>query len=125
MLLNVGNDQLIEDPTPEQIGRYLRDPPADAPFVILESDHERYVQATPAGDAFRVEWRQETLHRFMLAPADVAEQALLAFRRCDEPALETFPWRRLRPWNDPHRGFAIAAVIAFAILVLSLWAAWR
>ena len=70
MFLNVGDRERIDDPTPEQIAHHLRNLPADAPFLILNADDEQFIQTTPAGDVFRVEWRQEATQRFMLVPLD-------------------------------------------------------
>jgi hypothetical protein len=59
MFLHIGNGERIDNPTPEQIGHHLRNLPGNAPFLILNADDEHFIQATPAGDLFRVEWRQE------------------------------------------------------------------
>jgi hypothetical protein len=121
MYLDIGNRQCIDEPTVEQIEFHLRHLPAEAPFVILNADEEQFIQAIPAGDVFRVEWRQEAQHRFMLCPIDRAEQAFQAFRHWDETALNEFPWRRLTVFNDPYCRCMVIGLIALAILVLSLW----
>ena len=38
MYLVVGKHERVEDPTPEQISHHLRNPPGDAPFLILNAD---------------------------------------------------------------------------------------
>ena len=83
------------------------------------------MQATPRGDAFRVEWRQEAQQRFMLVPVDQAEQSFLAFRRWDEPALQSLPWQRLTLLNDPYRRVMIVLLIFVATALVSLWSALR
>jgi hypothetical protein len=73
MFLDVGNLYRIDNPTPGQIAHHLRNLPAEAPFLILNADDRQFIQAMPAGDGFRVEWRQEAEQRFMLAALDRAE----------------------------------------------------
>jgi hypothetical protein len=90
MFLDVGNLQRIDDPTPEQVAHHLRNLPPDAPFLILNADDEQFIQATPAGAAWRVEWRQGTMQRFVLVSLDRTEEALRAFLRWDEPASPAF-----------------------------------
>ena len=125
MFLDVGNRQRIDDPTPEQVEHHLRNLPAGAPFLILNADDEHFIQATPAGERFRVEWRQEAHQRFAIVPVDRAVEAFFAFQRWDEPALKAFPWRRLTLLNDPYRRAVFAAVILLAIALISLWTALR
>ena len=120
MFLEIGNGQRIDDPTPEQIGHHLRNLPADAPFLILNADEEQYVQATPGGEGFRVEWRQEGQHRFTFVSVDRAAEVFLAFRRWDEPALKALPWRRLTLWNDPYRRVVVVAVVVLVVAVIRL-----
>jgi hypothetical protein len=125
MFLDVANRQRIDDPTPEQIAHHLRNLPAAAPYLILIADDEHFVQATPAGDEFRVEWRQEAQQRFMLVSVDRAEESFLAFQRWDEPTLKAFPWRRLSVFNDPYRRVIIAVAILLVIALISLWSTLR
>jgi hypothetical protein len=125
MFLDVGNRQRIDDPTPEQIEHHLRNLPAEAAFVVLNADEEHFIQATPAGGSFRVEWRQEAQQRFALVPVDRAAQAFLAFHRWDEPALKSFPWRRLSLWNDPYLRVVMVAVVLVVIALISLWSFLR
>jgi hypothetical protein len=125
MYLDIANRQRIDDPTPEQIGQSFGSLPADAPFLILNADEEHFIQATPADDGFRVEWRQEAEQRFMIVPTDRALEAFLAFRRWDEPALRAFPWRRLRVWNDPYRYVIVGAAVLMIIALFRLWSAMR
>jgi hypothetical protein len=125
MFLDIGNRQRIDDPTSEHIEQHLRNLPDDAPFLILHADEEHFIQATPAGQNFRVEWRQEAQQRFALVPVDRAAEAFLAFRRWDEPALKAFPWRRLSLWNDPYRRVLLAAVVLVVVALISLWSSLR
>ena len=118
MYLEVGTRERIDDPTPQQIGHHLRNLPADAPFLILEVDVESFVQAIPAeGDRFRVEWRQEREHRFMIVAPEVAERAFAAFVRWDETALRSFPWKRMGFWQNPYR-WAVALLGIFIVVEL-------
>jgi hypothetical protein len=121
----VGNGQRIDDPTPEQIEHHLGNLSVDAPFLILDADEKCFIQATPRGEGFRVEWRQEAQHRFTQVPVDRAVEAFLAFRRWDEPALKAFPWRRLSVWNDPYRHVVILLVILVVVTLVGLWSSWR
>jgi hypothetical protein len=125
MYFDIGNRQRIDDPTPEQIRHYLRNLPADAPFIILNADEEHFIQAIPAGALFRVEWRQEAQHRFMLVPLDRAEESFMAFRRWDEAGLKAFAWQRLGLFNDPYRRVVIVACVFLAVALICLWSALR
>src|SRR5262249_16283700 len=100
-------------------GQHLRNLPADAPFLILNADVEHFLQATPVdgGERFRVEWRREREHRFMIVASEVAERAFAAFTRRDEPALRSFPWKRMGYWQDAHR-WALALVGIFIVVEL-------
>ena len=124
MYLEVGTRERIDHPTPQQIGHHLRNLPAEAPFLILNGDAEMFLQATPAqGDRFRVEWRQEREHRFMIVAPEVAERAFAAFVRWDEPALRSFPWKRMGFWQSPYR-WALALFVIFIVVEL-LRIAWE
>jgi len=123
MFLDIGNQQRISDPTMEQVGLSFSNLPADAPFVILDADTEHFIQAMPAGTAWRVEWRQEAEQRFMIVNLDDAEEAFAAFYRWDEAALTSFPWKRLTLWNDPHRQRMFSAITLVIVGLLSLWRA--
>ena len=125
MFLDIGNGERIDNPTPEQIGHYLRNLPGNAPFLILNADDEHFIQATPAGDLFRVEWRQEAQQWFMVVPLDGAVQSFLAFRSWDEQALKAFAWKRLGLLNDPYRRMVLALLIFVAVALVCLWAALR
>ncbi len=117
----MADQQRIDNPTTAQIGHSLRNLPPDAPFVILNADDEQFIQAMPAGKAYRVEWRQESEQRFMIVSIDRAEEAFAAFGRWDERALQSLPWRRLTLFNDPYRRLVlIVAVAALLLLTLSL-----
>jgi hypothetical protein len=130
MYLDVGGQQRIDDPTPEQIAHHLRNlPAADAPFVVLCADDDQYIQATvpppaakpgAAGDSRWVEWRQETRRRYAVVPLAQAEEAFLAYRRFDEDAVLRLPWRRLTVFNDVHRRWVFALVIFLAYVLYRL-----
>jgi hypothetical protein len=125
MYLTVGNNQRIDEPTAEQIAWHLNHLPSDAPFLILNADAEHFLQATPVGDAVRVEWRQESHQRYMLVTRDQAEQLFDAFRRWDEPSLSAFPWKRLGMLNDPYRRLPFVLFVLAAIALVRLWFALK
>jgi hypothetical protein len=121
MFLDVGKHPRIDEPTAERVAAGFHDLPADARFLILHADEEHFIQATPVGDSWRVEWRQESRQRFMLVGLQQAQEAFFAYLRWDEPALKSFPWKRLTLFNDPFRR---AIFLALALLVVALLSVW-
>ena len=90
-------------------------------FVILNADDEQFVQATPEGGAWRIEWRQEREQRFMIASLQRAEEAFAAFLRWDEAAMTSLPWKRLRLWNDPYRRLVFVVVVFVIVALATIW----
>ena len=72
----------------------------------------------------RVEWRQESRQRYLLARVDRAEACFDAFRRWDEPALRRHPWRPLSRLHDPYRHALLIALVAVLLAVISVCASF-
>ena len=127
MLLEVGNAKRISDPTPEQIDHYLRFMPPQSPFLILSAATDRFMQATPAGDLYRVELRQGKRQYYAHVSLEAAARLFQTFGRGDQAAAPGVAWRRLRVFNDPYNPAVLAAWVALLIglAVIGVWTGSR
>jgi hypothetical protein len=117
MQLEIGGTERIEYPSAAQIDWHVRHLPIWTPFAILSGDAEVYIQATPAGDRYRVELRQGELHRYAIVSTDCAVELFLAFHRWDEPAIDRQEWRRLTRFNHLRTPSRILVLLVLAVLV--------
>jgi hypothetical protein len=87
LILEIGAVEKIIDPSAEQISHYLRFMPPTSPFLILSREFNTFMQATPAGDRYRLEYRQDGRQRFVIVPVNEADRLLQLYRADDHPLL--------------------------------------
>jgi hypothetical protein len=127
MRFDVGNVQLIVDPSAEQVRHFLRFMPPEAPFVVLSADDGSFMQAVFAGEHYRVEYRTDKRLHVAHLPFQEAAEALEAFRRGDESYRESVAWRRVSLLNDLSRRASLIVLAGFVLLVvvaLFVWGAY-
>jgi len=125
MVLDIGNVERIDNPSSEQLSHYLRFMPPTAPFLVLSASDDTFMQATPRGDAYRVEYRTGKRHRFMHVPLDRAVELLNAFRTGDRELDALADWRRLSVFTDSTYPNALWPIVIMILVAaaLSLWSA--
>jgi hypothetical protein len=119
MTLDVGNTQIIKDPSAEQIGHYLAFMPPQARFVILSASDDFYIQACPESDRYRVEYREQSRQYFTLASLEEASHLFHQFRSGDGTFRAACRWRRLRWWNDQPRLSALTLLSLFILIMIA------
>jgi hypothetical protein len=115
MILDVGNVARIENPSAEQVERYLRLISPQSPFVILSASEERFIQAILCDDGYRVEYREEDRQYFADVPFEQAARLFEAYRVGDTAFKDAAEWRRLTMLNGSHHPAVLIVLIALII----------
>ena len=106
----------IGSPSAEQIAYCTRHVPPHSPFVILSTaDDRRFMQATPAGNGYRVEFREGARRRYAVLAPDPAVALLQAFGRDDGTTVAAAPWHRLTVFNDPYSSAPLLVLLLLAV----------
>ena len=95
MRLDLGGQETIDDPTPEQVSHYLRFMPAQSPFIVLEHSEGHFIQATIEDDRYRVDHCEGGSHRYVKADYAKADAMFFAFLNGDTDIREKESWERL------------------------------
>jgi hypothetical protein len=120
MILDVGNVERIENPSAEQVEHYLGFMPPQSPFVILDASDDRFIQAAPGDEGYRVEYREEGRMYFVDVPFEQAVKLFEAYRSGDESFKDAVPWRPLRLRNVWVSNAMVIVLIALLLCVLAL-----
>lgn len=122
MFLCVGNSERIDNPSEEQVRHFLRYMQPDAPFVILNADDDHFMQATPAGDVYRVEVRKGKRQFFAHLPFDKAALLFESFRTDNIAYEQAASWHRLGMLNDPYNvNVWIMLALVFGTVGVLVW----
>lgn len=95
MKLDLGGQETISDPTPEQVAHYLRFTPAQSPFIILDRCEGEFVQAIAEEDVYRVEYKQDEIQWFTDVDYDKAVSIFDAFLHESGNIHEMAAWEKL------------------------------
>ena len=120
MTLEIGNVERIENPSPDQVRHFLRFMPASAPYVILSSGDDSFIQAAPDGDDYRVEYRLDGRQYFARVPFEQAAELFEAFRAGDDTYRHAAPWRPLTVMNNPRHPAVLVGLVLIIVLVAVL-----
>ena len=119
MRLDLGNVQIIQNPSADELRHYLRFMPAEAPFIILEAAQEYFLQATCEWGGYYVEYRENGRAFCATMKYEDAAIAFELFRIGDESFKTAIPWSRKIDFDNRYtRGglvLVIAGMIAFLI----------
>lgn len=122
--LQVGNVERISGPSAEQVRHYLRFMPPTAPFIILARDEDTFMQATPIGVRYRVEYREQGIQRYLLTSPDEAEKLLESYRVEDASFVHRVAWRRLGFFSDPYSFMWRAIIFCLISVAAAAWGIW-
>ncbi len=82
------------------------------------------MQATPIGDRYRVEYREQGIQRFLLTTPDEAEKLLESYRVEDASFAHRVAWRRLGFFSDPDSFMWPAIVLCLISVTAAAWGIW-
>ena len=122
--LHAGNVERISGPSAEQVRHYLRFMPPTSPFIILARDEGTFMQATPIGGRYRVEYREQGVHRYLLTSPDEAGKLLESYRVDDASFVHRVAWRRIGFFSDPHSFMRPAILFCLMGVAAAAWGIW-
>lgn len=118
MQLELGDVEVIQDPSADDVRHYLRFMPVESPFVILQRKPECFVQAIFEGDNYRVEYRRGESSWFLKARYEIAVEVFLAFLEDENGVREGWEWKKMTVLNTP--GHPAVIILLIVLLVASI-----
>ena len=119
MYLDIGNIDRIDDPSPEQIGYYLRHLPRQSPFLILNADEELYLKRhqSEANTEWRSAGKTAAVRPALTRPRGRIVSSFPSLgRACNSGSgVASFA-----VWTDPFSNAALCVVLCLAVVLADL-----
>lgn len=126
MELDLGGQETINSPSPDDIRHYLKYMPAESPFIIL-SDSTSFMQSLYTGTQYQVEYSLDNgqNHYYCLVDYETGCDLFLDFLAGRSDYQTSVEWKRLSARNHLSRSITLVIVCVIAILVFCvlLWRA--